>query len=609
MATPWKHPETGAYYLYRQIPKALRPAFGGRQFEKKSLGTKCPDEARSLFTALNAELEQKFVTARAAMADEATRLQLTLEAANTYVARWRATVRDTGGETFWTTSAAQELGYRLTDATHGIPDDAWDETEDRSAATTIATGEQWLEFAARAPEQDMVSAGNSALCSIHEHANCAYSRSPHNDLVIIKAFNGAVRADIVRLRQSAQGPRRQSRNSPKPDMRLSELLSHWKGDRTPRPQTVHEAEGHIADLIDFLGLDEKIGSITRSDLYDYRDDAAKLPASMPRADRRLPFGKRVARHEVAASADSAESEDEREPKAPPKRISPTTLKKRMGSVAAVLGFACEKLWLPANVAHNIPIPNLKKGKSDRRSFRRGELKALFDCPLFLAPNHWQFDNVVSDCTLAWLFLIGLTTGARLEEMGSPLLANIIDDAGITIIDIDGQVKTEASRRVVPVHQLLKDCGFERFMDALRRAGAQRVFSDLTPSSFDKLTKEASRVANRLIDKHVTPDARLTFHSQRHTFKDAARKAGIIDSVADKICGHAPATVGGRYGDGADVETMYAAMMTIDLTMIDTKAIVRAWSSIDWNDLALRLVRLGSDNAQHAAELKAARSSR
>jgi hypothetical protein len=138
-------------------------------------------------------------------------------------------------------------------------------------------------------------------------------------------------------------------------------------------------------------------------------------------------------------------------------------------------------------------------------------------------------------------------------------------------------------------------------------GAQRVFPDLAPGSFDKLTKEASRVANRLIDKHVTTDDKLTFYSQRHTFKDMARKAGVIDSVADKICGHAPATVGGRYGDGADVETMYAAMMTIDLTMIDTKSVVRAWSVVNWNNVAARLVRLGMENAQHAAERRAARA--
>ena len=40
MATPWLHPDTGVYYLRRQIPKELRPAFGGKALEKQSLRTK-----------------------------------------------------------------------------------------------------------------------------------------------------------------------------------------------------------------------------------------------------------------------------------------------------------------------------------------------------------------------------------------------------------------------------------------------------------------------------------------------------------------------------------------------------------------------------------------
>lgn len=58
MATPWRHPETGTFYIRRQIPKPLRDEFGGRQLYKRSLDTKDPEGARRLFPALNAELEQ-----------------------------------------------------------------------------------------------------------------------------------------------------------------------------------------------------------------------------------------------------------------------------------------------------------------------------------------------------------------------------------------------------------------------------------------------------------------------------------------------------------------------------------------------------------------------
>ena len=65
MAKPWKHPETGVYYLRRQIPAAIRSAFGGRQLHKVSLGTRDAKDATVLFLQANAELEIRFEQARA----------------------------------------------------------------------------------------------------------------------------------------------------------------------------------------------------------------------------------------------------------------------------------------------------------------------------------------------------------------------------------------------------------------------------------------------------------------------------------------------------------------------------------------------------------------
>ena len=60
MATPWKHPTTGFYYLRRQIPGKMRPAIGGKALWKVSLNTKSAAEANILFLQANAALEQQF---------------------------------------------------------------------------------------------------------------------------------------------------------------------------------------------------------------------------------------------------------------------------------------------------------------------------------------------------------------------------------------------------------------------------------------------------------------------------------------------------------------------------------------------------------------------
>jgi hypothetical protein len=69
MAAPWKHPNTGYFYLRRQIPAPLRPAFGGKSLYKVTLDTKIASEANILFLKANAELETRFEEARAAEGD------------------------------------------------------------------------------------------------------------------------------------------------------------------------------------------------------------------------------------------------------------------------------------------------------------------------------------------------------------------------------------------------------------------------------------------------------------------------------------------------------------------------------------------------------------
>lgn len=63
MPTPWKHPETGSYYLIKRIPAALVPHYGGRTQIQKSLRTKDRSKAEKLlcqeWLRLDAEFQEK----------------------------------------------------------------------------------------------------------------------------------------------------------------------------------------------------------------------------------------------------------------------------------------------------------------------------------------------------------------------------------------------------------------------------------------------------------------------------------------------------------------------------------------------------------------------
>lgn len=69
MATPFKHPVSGFYYVRIAIPEDVRPAFGGKALYQKSLRTKVYDEAILPFEREKLAVRERIVAARKALAE------------------------------------------------------------------------------------------------------------------------------------------------------------------------------------------------------------------------------------------------------------------------------------------------------------------------------------------------------------------------------------------------------------------------------------------------------------------------------------------------------------------------------------------------------------
>lgn len=328
---------------------------------------------------------------------------------------------------------------------------------------------------------------------------------------------------------------------------------------------------YFADYIGDIG----IGEITGTDCFEYRDALAVMPASMPRAQRALPFTELVARYEGRNDV---------------LRVAPASVKKYLGAVQALLGLVFQEQFIPANVAAGIKVEGYSK-KSDRRPFAKDELTRLFASPLFtISWSTGKVRRTVSDATLRWLFILGLCTGGRIEELGQILLSDVKQECGVWYIDVSDHIpaqdaesdqtlskrtKTDSSVRVIPIHPRLIALGFIDHVAALRAAKQVKLFADLRPDDLLVQTKEASRLAARVIDRYVSTDPRLVFHSFRHTFKDLCRDANIQKDVHDQLTGHAPADAGGGYGLGRAIANLNAHMRTIDLSFIDWPTIEAA----------------------------------
>jgi integrase len=599
MASPFADPRTGQLYFRRAVPEALRAAFDGKAVVKVTLGTKDPALAKIGFARENAAFETTLADARRRMAEGTL-----IPTPAALVRRWCEAPAVGGG-----LSGAQRLAmtFMELDAAAGSRqssdvDDVYPPAIMGPASNTdwdLVLGDRtrFERIVAEAYGGDVEQTGTNWIRLRWHHAERVWRRCLDGPAARLRAFDPSgerfsdddvakALLDVVDEKRSGDeeaNRARLSRHRPRainsrlrPNLRLKALFREWKVGNEPRPQTAGEYEAAVDDFIDFAG-DPTISMIDADMLYDYRDEAAKLPASMPRADRALTFTARVAKHEGATP-----------------KCAPPTLKKRVGALQALLTYAFQQRWTSINTGSGIRIVGYTKKRRNRRSFEDHELATLCSSPLFIDPAAWNTKSRISDVTVFWIFLLSITTGARLEEVGQVALADVRRDGDIVYLDIDEyaeeedaedkSVKTEDSIRLVPVHDKLLELGFNDYVNTLAALGHTQLFPDLKENSVGKRTKEASQKINRIIDRHVSSDRRLVFHSLRHAFKAKGNDARLNDRTLDQICGHAPVSTGSRYGSEPRIRTIHRELHQIDFTCIDWDRIADGVRKVKWKTL-------------------------
>ncbi|MFT2212355.1 tyrosine-type recombinase/integrase [Rhizobium giardinii] len=91
-----------------------------------------------------------------------------------------------------------------------------------------------------------------------------------------------------------------------------------------------------------------------------------------------------------------------------------------------------------------------------------------------------------------------------------------------------------------------------------------MFADLPGDNQDHVSDLFSkRFAYLLKSKLKMKDKGLTFHSTRHTFRDALREAGVPHDAMQALGGWRPGTTDERYGDGMRPQTLVKWMNEIN----------------------------------------------
>ena len=231
--------------------------------------------------------------------------------------------------------------------------------------------------------------------------------------------------------------------------------------------------------------------------------------------------------------------------------SPATVLKQVGLLKAIFETAAANGKLSGNPAQGVKVPRPKIEQKKRVSFSATDLSAIFNSPVFTQgarPLGGRGEAAY------WIPLLGLWSGARLEEIGQLLTTNVEQEDGIHFLRIThdaeaGQtVKTPTSRRRVPLHPELIRLGFLDYVRNLEREGTLRLFPLLVSGASRQLTASWSQWWGRYLRKEVKiTDSRKVFHSFRHGFKDACRDSDIPKELNDRLTGHGGGGVGDSYG--------------------------------------------------------------
>ena len=298
----------------------------------------------------------------------------------------------------------------------------------------------------------------------------------------------------------------------RPSASLKGLVDGWWKEMQKAGRTISTYESYkrtVCSLADFLGHDDA-AAVTPADVLAYKEHRVAQGRSM----------KTVSGSDVAG-------------------------------LRSVFQWAVDNRKLPANPAAGIKVPKSKPVQTRSKSLTAEEAKAILSHALAHEQGREHAKTFAAKCWVPWLCAY---TGARVGELVQLRKQDVRREAiagqegdswVITITPEAGTVKDKEAREVV-LHDHLTELGFATFIERSRDG---HLF--MSPNEKGDLRGPRRTVKNRLTDfaRQVVSDPRVApNHGWRHLFKTKGREAGIEDSVLDAICGHAPTSVGGSYGE-------------------------------------------------------------
>jgi integrase len=292
------------------------------------------------------------------------------------------------------------------------------------------------------------------------------------------------------------------------------ILRLWAKEKGPVARTVETAERAVNRFRELMG-DIPVPAVTKLDIVEFKD-------------------------KLVAAGHSA-----------------NTTNKTLNYMSIMFNHAITQAWMDTDPAKGVRIAVKKKPKgSGRAPFSEAALNGIFAHPIY---SEGIRPELGAGEASYWLPLLGLFTGARVEELcqlspGDIRQEKYRDSKGreqtAWVMHITGMgegqgVKNIGSDRRIPVHPELQRLGFIKYAQGQR---GKRIFPLLRA---DKAGYEAPRWSvwwhKEMRKAGAFTGTNMVFHSFRHNFKDVCRECGITKELADALQGHTEGDSSGDYG--------------------------------------------------------------
>lgn len=327
---------------------------------------------------------------------------------------------------------------------------------------------------------------------------------------------------------------------------------------------------HIEALVEMIGPDTPSERIDDQVVQSVRKSLSRLPSNRTKIFPGLTIPEAIAQARIGAQ----------------KVISTTTQGQYLDEFKRLLNLAVRRKQMSSN-----PAANAKPLKKDTRAahekrlpFTPEQLTSIFTSEFYqsCAPNalepyaqgnrDWRF----------WLPLIMLFSGARPNEIAQLRVQDVKQSAGhawyfdLASVNEDGsfvQVKTESSRRRIPIHDELLKCGFLEFVSEKKQQNGDGA--DLFPTlKRNKYGNRAWYAAKQLNETFLPSVINLgkdqSLYSLRHNVRDALRRVSAPQDALRAIAGWSDGNkhTSDHYGDPGNPDFYVACVNSISYEGLD-----------------------------------------